>query len=93
MACECAICKNNKPFAFPKEIIDAALDGELVLFCGAGISTESKNVLPYSFYTSIKNELDVKDESVSFSDLMQLYCNQPNGRKKLLKRIRERFYL
>ena len=33
----------------------------------------------------------VKDESVSFSDLMQLYCNQPNGRKKLLKRIRERF--
>lgn len=91
MACECAICKNNKPFAFPKEIIDAALDGELVLFCGAGISTESKNVLPYSFYTSIKNELDVKDESVSFSDLMQLYCNQPNGRKKLLKRIRERF--
>ena len=29
MACECAICKNNKPFAFPKEIIDAALDGEL----------------------------------------------------------------
>lgn len=91
MACECAICKNNKPFTFPKEIIDAALDGELVLFCGAGISTESKNVLPYSFYTSIKNELDVKDESVSFSDLMQLYCNQPNGRKKLLKRIRERF--
>lgn len=32
MACECAICKNNKPFTFPKEIIDAALDGELVLF-------------------------------------------------------------
>ena len=24
MACECAICKNNKPFTFPKEIIDAA---------------------------------------------------------------------
>lgn len=92
MACECAICKNNKPFTFPKEIIDAALNGELVLFCGAGISTEDKNVLPYSFYTSIKNELDLKEEEVSFSDLMQLYCNQPNGRKKLLKRIRERFH-
>ena len=49
MACECAICKNNKPFTFPKEIIDAALNGKLVLFCGAGISTEDKNVLPYSF--------------------------------------------
>ena len=92
MACECAICKNNKPFTFPKEIIDAALNGELVLFCGAGISTEDKNVLPYSFYTSIKNELDLKEEGVSFSELMQLYCNQPNGRKKLLKRIRERFH-
>ena len=59
MACECAICKNNKPFTFPKEIIDAALDGELVLFCGAGISTESKNVLPYSFYL-IKNAESIR---------------------------------
>lgn len=87
MGCECAICKNNNPFTFPKEIIDAALDGELVLFCGAGVSTESKNVLPFSFYTSIKEALDVKDEDVSFSVLMQQYCNQPNGRKKLLKKF------
>lgn len=91
MGCECAICKNNKPFTFPKEVIDATLKGELVLFCGAGISTEGKNVLPYSFYTSIKEELGIKSESISFSCLMQQYCNQPNGRKKLLKKIRERF--
>ena len=81
MACECAICKNNKPFTFPKEIIDAALNGELVLFCGAGISTEDKNVLPYSFYTSIKNELDLKEEGVSYSELTQLSCNQTNSRR------------
>lgn len=91
MACECAICQNNKPFTFPNEIIDAALDGDLVLFCGAGISTEGKNVLPYSFYTSIKKELDVENSSISFPDLMQQFCNQPNGRKKLLRKIRERF--
>ena len=91
MACECAICKNNKPFKFPKEIVDAALNGELVLYCGAGISTEGKNVLPFSFYTSIKDELDVKDETISFSELMQQYCKLPNGRKKLLKKIRKRF--
>lgn len=91
MACECAICKNNKPFDFPKGIIDAAINGELVLFCGAGISTEGKSVLPFSFYTSIKEELGVKDETISFSDLMQQYCSLPNGRKKLLKGIRERF--
>lgn len=91
MDCECVICKNNKPFTLPKEIIDAVLNDELVLFCGAGISTEGKNVLPCSFYTSIKEELGLKDEDISFSDLMQQYCSQPNGRKKLLKKIRERF--
>lgn len=91
MNCECSICKNNKPFELPDEIVEAAIKGELVLFCGAGISTEGKNVLPFSFYSSIQEELGVKDNSISFSRLMQQYCNQPNGRKKLLKKIRERF--
>ena len=54
MKCECSICKNNIPFDLPKEIVEVALKGDLVLFCGAGISTENKNVLPYSFYSSIK---------------------------------------
>ena len=75
----------------PDEIVDAAVNGELVLFCGAGISTEGKNVLPFSFYTSIQEELGVEDGLISFSNLMQQYCDKPNGRKKLLKKIRERF--
>ena len=91
MKCECEICKNNIPFELPKEIVEAALKGDLVLFCGAGISTEGKSVLPYSFYTSIKEELGEKDNDIPFSSLMQKYCNQPNGRKKLLNKIRERF--
>lgn len=91
MNCGCSICKNNKPFELPNEIVEAAIKGELVLFCGAGISTEGKNVLPFSFYSSIQEELGVEDNSISFSSLMQQYCNQPNGRKKLLKKIRERF--
>lgn len=90
MNCECEMCKNNKPFEMPNEIVEAAIEGNLVLFCGAGISTESKNVLPHSFYTSIKSELSV-DEDLSFSQLMQRYCDQPNGRKKLLNSIRKRF--
>ena len=90
MKCECAICKNNKAFDMPGEIIEAAIHGDLALFCGAGISTESKNVLPHSFYTEIKRELGT-DDNLSFSKLMQLYCDKPNGRKKLLKNIRERF--
>lgn len=90
MDCECVICKNNKPFDLPTEIIKAAINGDLVLFCGAGISTEGKTVLPFSFYTSIKAELGITDDSISFSHLMQQYCDMPNGRRKLLKKIRNR---
>lgn len=90
MNCECAICSNNKPFEMPKEIIEAAIKEELVLFCGAGVSTEKKTVLPYSFYSSIRDELNITD-NLSFCDLMQKYNDRPNGRRNLLKKIRERF--
>lgn len=91
MDCECEYCKNNKPFDLPIEIVDATINGDLVLFCGAGISTEGKTVLPFSFYKSIKEELGITDDSISFSHLMQQYCDMPNGRRKLLKKIRDRF--
>jgi hypothetical protein len=74
----------------PKEIIEASIKGDLVLFCGAGISTESKDVLPFSFYSCVKDELSI-DEDISFCRLMQIYCDKPNGRKRLLNKIRERF--
>lgn len=91
MNCNCMICKNNKPFEMPEDIIEACEKGNLVLFCGAGISTESKTVLPYSFYTSIADELQIQNPDLSFSEMMQRYCNQPNGRRKLLYKIRDRF--
>ena len=56
--CECVICKNHKKFNMPDEIVENALKGNLVLFCGAGISTESKIVLPYTFYSTILAELE-----------------------------------
>ena len=90
MKCECAICKDNKPFEMPEEIVDAAIRGDIVLFCGAGISTESVNVL-HSFYNDISDELKTEDKDITFSALMQRYCSQVDGRKKLLKRIKDRF--
>lgn len=91
MNCQCSVCKNNRPFELPEEIVEAAIAGKLVLFCGAGISTEGKNVMPSSFYSIIQQELGVTDNSISFSFLMQQYCNLPNGRKKLLRKIMDRF--
>lgn len=91
MNCECTVCKEQKPFVMPKEILDAAQNGELVLFCGAGISTENKSVLPFSFYKEVQQELEITDNTLPFSKLMQMYCDLPNGRRKLLKKIKARF--
>lgn len=91
MSCDCVICKNQKPFLMPDEIINAAKQENLAIFCGAGISTENKNVLPFSFYTTIKNELDDRSEDISFSEVMEKYCVLPNGRRKLTQKILERF--
>jgi hypothetical protein len=75
----------------PKGIIEAAEQGRLVLFCGAGISTENKTVLPHSLYTEVQEQLGEIDYAISFSKLMQRYCNEPNGRRKLLQLIKKRF--
>ncbi len=90
MKCECAYSKNNNEFNIPNDIIDSLESGNLVLFCGGGISTESKLVCPNSFYETICHELREKPR-YSFSELMTKFCELPNGRKKLIKRIRERF--
>ena len=73
-----------------KDIIEAAQKGKLVLFVGAGVSTEGKNVFPRSFYEVIRSEMGIEDD-LSFSVLMERYCNLPNGRIKLLKRLIQRF--
>jgi len=97
-SCECAICKNFNEFNMPKEIIESAKKSELILFCGAGISTESKKVLPTSFYIDIleelnSNEYDLSlDSSISFPELMESFCKTvPNGRKALIRAIKSRF--
>lgn len=95
--CECMICRNHTKFNMPEEIIEAVLKKKLVLFCGAGISTESKSVLPVSFYTSVLQDIENESKSkidlnTSFSSLMSLFIETfPNGRRKLLNKIKERF--
>ena len=96
-SCNCSYCINNSEFDMPDEIVEAALSKNLVLFCGAGISTESKLVLKSSLYTDIFNELKNRsgiksDLDLSFSKLMSLYTNTFfKGRQKLLIKIKERF--
>ncbi len=86
----CAASGNNRAFQLPIPVLDAACDGTLVLFAGAGISTESKLAFPVSFYDEIRSKLQINDRP-EFKVVMDEYCRQPNGRALLLNEIRQRF--
>ncbi len=91
--CLCDICKNNLPFEMPDEVIEAIEKEQLILFAGAGISTESKKIFKETLYEDIYEDLDNKKNiGLSFPALMSEYCrNMKNGRQKLLEKIKFRF--
>lgn len=80
----------NSDFELPEDIITAIKKEEIVIFAGAGISTEGRNVYKNSLYSNINDELGESNNN-SFSKLMTMYCNLPNGRRKLINKIMERF--
>jgi len=89
--CECAVCKYNFRFALSDDLLADFLRGDVTIFAGAGISTESKKVLKTTLYESVAYELKLNASNLSFPQLMDKYCDQPNGRLKLLKKIKHRF--
>lgn len=90
--CKCAICSNNLPFEIPQELIDSLLSQNLVLFAGAGISTENKKVFEETLYEDVYDDLELSESDISFPDLMSKFCNtRTNGRQKLLEKIKKRF--
>lgn len=90
-SCDCVLCKNNHEFAIDDELMGELLGGNVTVFAGAGISTETRNVLKTTFYESVAVEIGKGEPYPAFPDLMEEYCSQPNGRLKLLNRIKERF--
>lgn len=88
--CGCHICENNRDFEMPRDIINALLNKKLVVFAGAGVSTETKTVFHHSLYEDICFELEIDLETNhSFSKLMSIFCKE-RSRKDLLKKIKER---
>lgn len=85
---KCILCGNDE-YTIPNEIFEAIKKENLVIFAGAGISTEGKNVFPNTLYKEVCDELKISN--VSFPNAMSLYCNKPNGRKKLINKIIDRF--
>jgi hypothetical protein len=83
--CLCAFCKNDREFDLPNHLVEQLKSGSLVLFAGAGISTESREFAADTLYDVIAHELGEK-RSLSFPDLMEEYCRQPDGRIKTHQR-------
>ena len=88
--CGCVYCRDDKEFELPEPLLKACINGDLVIFAGAGISTESDLVYPTTFYEDIAHELNISfKEKISFSDLMSRYVKKA-GRRKLLQKIKKR---
>lgn len=87
--CECSFCKNNKDFVFPRELLARMSEGKVAIFAGAGISTENRDYCRDTFYDQIRNEVGASLD-LDFPSLMSLYCGQPDGRIKLVQKIRDR---
>lgn len=87
--CECAHCKDKRSFILPKHLLDAFNSRNVVIFAGAGISTENKTYAQHTLYESISNKLGVSD--ISFPKLMTQFCNLPDGRANLIQEIMSRF--
>jgi NAD-dependent SIR2 family protein deacetylase len=88
---DCVYCRLKKPFELPSEIVEAYRKGKLIIFAGAGVSTEGSGVYPSSFYTWVKKELNLPEQQqISFSKLMSLFCAPPRNRKNLLQAIKKR---
>lgn len=88
----CDQCRYNNDVQIPDHLIEQLVDGKLVVFAGAGISTEDRRVHNSTFYDEVHYELKLPlEERPSFPKLMSLYCEQPDGRKRLLERLYKRF--
>jgi NAD-dependent SIR2 family protein deacetylase len=86
----CLECRNKRPFNLPAELIEALTARNLVVFAGAGVSTEAMGVFKETLYQDVAYELGLRDADLSFSELMSRFCARPNGRAQLLLKIRKR---
>jgi len=87
---DCEYCKNNRAVSLPEDLVAATQKGDVVVFAGAGISTENRSVLRHTLYDQIRGQIEA-GEDLTFPQVMQQFCATPNGRIKLIEEIRSRF--
>jgi len=87
----CEICKDFHDFVVPDDLFEALVNHELVIFAGAGISTENKKVFPSTLYEDVLAELGGQSgKSLAFSEAMREYCKKAGSKQELIDRIKAR---
>jgi hypothetical protein len=61
------------------------------LFAGSGISTEKRHVFPFTLKQQIDDLIGNDNDERTFPETMSTFTKKPNGRRELLKLIKERF--
>jgi len=85
------MCRDRHAFIVPDHLLKQLSKQNVVIFAGAGVSTETASVFPWSLYDEIHESLGLaEDNKPAFSKLMSLYCARPDGRRELLERVRAR---
>lgn len=87
---ECMICGHDIDIDLPSTLIDSAHHGDVVLFVGAGVSTEVPAVFPETFYEQVKSELPTVEADEDFPTVMQRY-QDAFGRARLVRKLWRRF--
>lgn len=86
----CDECGDDVDVPLPQRLIEDTHAGKVLLFVGSGASTETHNVLGYTFYDDIRAELDRHDDP-PFPDLMSAFVGSFSRAKLLtafVKRLR-----
>jgi len=89
---DCAVCEGREPI-LPVALYEDIKAGSVVLFAGAGVSTESGPHGTPTLYDEIAHELGgQRKRALAFPDLMQRYCKVVDGGQKhrLTRRILDR---
>jgi len=85
---DCDLCKRNRTFKLPANVVQAAKRGRLLIFAGAGISTEGSIAYPQTLYERISSELGATlVAGSSFPAVMSAY-EAEHGRPRLLQGIK-----
>jgi hypothetical protein len=87
---ECVICRRRRPFEVPPKLVNACISRDLVVFAGAGVSTESPSVLPWTLFQDVARSVELDPATTSFPAAMSAF-EDLNGRPALLQLAKDRF--